>query len=116
MLGWWHESRYDFAPITYSGDLHQLIVGGTGGGKFTTAVAPLLLGSGLEYNSVVVIDPKGEIAQLAGTFFQEPFGRRRSVFLLDPWDVCGTGVNSQSSSRRSPAPWHRCRTASRSAD
>ena len=40
MLGWWYEDEYDFQPITYDGDLHQLIVGGTGGGKFTTALAP----------------------------------------------------------------------------
>jgi type IV secretion system protein VirD4 len=90
MLGWWWESRYDFAPIAYRGDLHQLIVGGTGGGKFTTAIAPLLLGSGLEENMVVVIDPKGEIARLAGPFFQEPFAKTASVFLIDPWDLCGT--------------------------
>ncbi|MFT3941563.1 type IV secretory system conjugative DNA transfer family protein [Rhodopseudomonas sp.] len=91
LVGWWFESEHDFAPITYKGDLHQLIVGGIGGGKFTTCIAPLLLGSGLEDQAVVVVDPKGEIARLAGPFFQEPFSDRRSVHLLDPWDICGTG-------------------------
>lgn len=95
MLGWWFESRYDFAPISYEGDLHQLIVGGTGGGKFTTAIAPLLLGSGLEDDTVVVIDPKGEVAKLAGPFFQKPFDEKPSVFLLDPWDLCGTGATAR---------------------
>src|ERR1700739_3674807 len=66
ILGWWYESEYDFAPISYTGDLHQLIVGGTGGGKFTTAIAPMLLGSGLEEQTVLVVDPKGEIAELTG--------------------------------------------------
>jgi type IV secretion system protein VirD4 len=94
LLGWWWESPYDFAPITYSGDLHQIIVGGTGGGKFTTAIAPLLLGSGLEENTVVVVDPKGEIANLAGPFFQKAFAEQPSVFVIDPWDVCGTGSTS----------------------
>ncbi len=91
MLGWWWENPYDFAPIAYNGDLHQIIVGGTGGGKFTTAIAPLLLGSGLDGNTVVVVDPKGEIANLAGAFFQKAFAEQPSVFLIDPWDVCGTG-------------------------
>src|SRR5262249_41056308 len=95
MLGWWHESEYDFAPISYTGDLHQLIVGGTGGGKFTSAIAPLLLGSSLQDNTVVVVDPKGEIADLAGAFFQTPFAANPSVFVIDPWDVCGTGASSR---------------------
>jgi type IV secretion system protein VirD4 len=94
MVGWWYEDSYDFAPISYQGDLHQLIVGGIGGGKFTTAIAPLLLGSGLEDSTVVVVDPKGEIAKLAGTFFQKPFADTPDVFLLDPWDVCGTGTTA----------------------
>lgn len=111
MVGWWLEEEHDFddsiddddpepvtfedfEPITYSGDLHQLIVGGTGGGKFTSAIAPLLLGSSLEETTVVVIDPKGEIARLAGPFFQEPFADHPSVFLLDPWDLCETGATS----------------------
>jgi type IV secretory pathway TraG/TraD family ATPase VirD4 len=95
LLGWWRESEYDFAPITYDGDLHQIIVGGTGGGKFTTAIAPLLLGSCLEDSTVVVVDPKGEIANLAGAFFQKAFAKEASVFVIDPWDVCGTGESAR---------------------
>lgn len=91
MVGWWYDTAHDFEPLAYRGDLHQLIVGGVGGGKFTTALAPLLLGSGLEDQAVVVVDPKGEVARLVGTFFQKPFDREPSVHLLDPWDVCGTG-------------------------
>ena len=54
----------------------------------------MLLGSGLEDSTLVVVDPKGEIAQLAGPFFQKAFADAPSVFLLDPWDVCGTGASS----------------------
>jgi type IV secretion system protein VirD4 len=91
LLGWWYESKHDFEPIEYGGDLHQLIIGGTGSGKFTTALAPLLLGSSLDDQSVVMIDPKGEIARLAGPWFQVPFADKPSVHLLDPWDLCQTG-------------------------
>ena len=95
LLGWWYESEYNFLPITYAGDLHQIIVGGTGGGKFTTAIAPLLLGSLLEDSTVVVVDPKGEIAKLAGVYYQKPFAKEPSVFVVDPWDVCGTGASAR---------------------
>jgi type IV secretion system protein VirD4 len=91
LIGWWHSSQYDFGPITYKGDLHQLIVGGIGGGKFTTALAPLLFGSGLDGQTVVAIDPKGEIAKLTGPYFQKPFAEAPAVFVLDPWNECGTG-------------------------
>ncbi len=94
MVGWWFEDQYDYAPIEYSGDQHQLIVAGTGGGKFTTGIAPMLLGSRLDASTVVVVDPKGEIAKLAGPFFQQPFGNEPTVHLLDPWDQCGTGQTS----------------------
>jgi type IV secretion system protein VirD4 len=94
MIGYWFANEHFFRPIVYQGDLHQLIIGGTGGGKFTTAIAPLLLGSGLDKQTVVVVDPKGEIARLAGPFFQKAFADKPSVFLLDPWDECKTGQTS----------------------
>jgi type IV secretory pathway TraG/TraD family ATPase VirD4 len=74
--------------------LHQLIVGGTGGGKFTTAIAPMLLGSALDGQTTVVVDPKAEIAQLVGALRQAPFTSEPNVFLLDPWDLCSTGATS----------------------
>lgn len=91
MVGWWFADARDFEPLEYGGDLHQLIVGGTGGGKFTTALAPMLLGSSMAGQTVVVVDPKGEIAKLAGPYFQVAFAAKQSVHLLDPWDQCGTG-------------------------
>ena len=94
MVGWWFADLHDFEPIEYQGDLHQLIVGGTGGGKFTTAIAPMLLGSSLSDHTVVLVDPKGEIANLAGPWFQQPFAAEPSVHLLDPWDQCGTGQSA----------------------
>lgn len=94
MVGWWFKDQYDYTPIEYNGDLHQLIVGGTGGGKFTTAIAPMLLGSALGASTVVVVDPKGEIAKLVGPFFEKPFGDKPTVHLLDPWDQGGTGQTS----------------------
>src|SRR5882757_9066818 len=65
LVGFWN----DLTAIRFSGDLHQLIVGGTGGGKFTTALGPMLL-SGIERATVVAVDPKGEMAKLAGPYFQ----------------------------------------------
>lgn len=94
MVGWWFEDMYDFAPIEYAGELHQLIVAGTGGGKFTTGIATTLLGSRLDDSTVVVVDPKGEIAQLAGPYFQKALAEKATVHLLDPWDLCGTGQTS----------------------
>lgn len=94
MIGWWQDDRGPPGPFRYEGDLHQLIVAGVGGGKFTTAIAPMLLGSDLEHVTVVVIDPKGEIAQATGPFFQEAFADKPSVFILDPWDEAGTGSTS----------------------
>jgi type IV secretion system protein VirD4 len=91
MVGYWLHDMNDYEPVEYSGDLHQLIVGGTGGGKFTTALAPMLLGSSLENQTVVVVDPKGELAKLAGPFFEIPFYPRQTVHILDPWDQCKTG-------------------------
>ncbi len=91
LLGWWLENQHDFEPIEYGGDLHQLVIGGTGSGKFTTALAPMLLGSSMEDQTVVVVDPKGEIAKLAGPWFQTPFADKPTVHLLDPWDLCQTG-------------------------
>jgi type IV secretion system protein VirD4 len=94
-LGQWFNSKYNFQPVRYAGDLHQLIVAGTGGGKFTTAIAPMLLASSdLLGASIVVVDPKGEIAKLAGPYFEFAFARDRRVALLDPWDIVGTGETS----------------------
>ena len=87
------EDDAQFEPIRYSGDLHQLIVAGTGGGKFTSAIAPMLMGSHLEDQTVVVVDPKGEIAQLVGPVFARPYSEKANVHLLDPWDQCGTGMS-----------------------
>jgi type IV secretion system protein VirD4 len=90
MIGWWINDQYDFQPIEYTGDLHQLIVAGTGGGKFTTGLAPLIMGSVMN-NTVVVVDPKGEIANLTGPYWEVPFGSEPTVNLFDPWDECRTG-------------------------
>jgi hypothetical protein len=75
LVGWW-ESQYD--PVEYSGDMHQLIVAGTGGGKFTANSRRLWprCCSGVRCRTIVVVDPKGEIAKLAGPFFQTPFSRK----------------------------------------
>ena len=42
----------------------------------------------------MLVDPKGEIANLAGPFFQQPFAGEPNVHLLDPWDQCGTGQSA----------------------
>jgi type IV secretion system protein VirD4 len=91
-LGFWYRDEDMFEPIRYGGDLNQLIVGGVGGGKFTTAIAPMLLAS--PQNTFVVVDPKGEVAELLGPYFEMPYSTRRNVYLLDPWDECKTGQTS----------------------
>jgi type IV secretory pathway TraG/TraD family ATPase VirD4 len=90
MIGWWIDDIDSFQPIEYTGDLHQLIVAGTGGGKFTTALAPLIMGSVMN-NTVVVVDPKGEIANVTGPYWEVPFRDEPTVYLFDPWDECKTG-------------------------
>lgn len=92
LIGFWHEGADKYEPLQYRGDLHQLVVAGTGGGKFTSAIAPMLLGSSL--GTAVIVDPKGEAARLLGAYFEGAHQDAQIVHILDPWDVCETGSTS----------------------
>lgn len=69
----------------WKGDGHRLIVGPPGSGKFTSAIAPLLLCSA-NRDSAFVLDVKnGEAAQITG----EHRARLGPVTVLDPFGISG---------------------------
>lgn len=96
-LGYYYDSMSGKAgqPIRYGGERHLLIFGPNGSGKGTRFLMPNLL-AGLEDRSVVVIDPKGELAA-------DTAKHRRTVsdvVILNPFDVLGLG-----SSGFNPLAW-----------
>ncbi|WP_417585456.1 type IV secretory system conjugative DNA transfer family protein [Pelagibacterium sp.] len=70
--------------LSYDGPAHLLTLAPTRAGKGVGTVIPNLL---VAERSVLVIDPKGENARIAGTA-REQFG---TVHVLDPFDVSDTG-------------------------
>lgn len=68
--------------IEDDGDSHALVIAPTGAGKGRSALLPWLL---YYEGSVVVVDPKGEAAQVSAAW-RSQLGHR--VGLLDPWCVC----------------------------
>lgn len=86
-LGRYYETEQDRAgdEIPYNGERHLLIFGPNGSGKGTRFLIPNLL-HGLEDRSVIVIDPKGELAAVTADH------RRRlghDVVILNPFGVLG---------------------------
>lgn len=73
--------------LPYGGDRHAIVFGPTGSGKTKRLLVPNLT-LGLENSSVIVIDPKGELAAMTAR-------HRRSlghhVVVLNPFDVLGLG-------------------------
>lgn len=87
-LGNFYDEAADQATvdISYDGDRHLLIFGPNGSGKMTRFLAPNLL-SALEDQSVIVIDPKGELASITAD-------HRRTlgdVLILTPFNVLELG-------------------------
>ena len=88
-LGHWYGSKEDRAgaELQYKGDRHLLVFGPTGSGKGRRFLMPNLL-MGLEEQSVIVIDPKGEAAAVTAE------ARRKmghEVVILNPFNVLGLG-------------------------
>ena len=72
--------------IVYGGERHAILFGPNGSGKGVRFLMPNLLGDYLKGRSVVVIDPKGELAAVcAGCRHWMENGRRGSVKILDPF-------------------------------
>lgn len=76
----------------FTGDLHHLIVASTGAGKFRDVLANMLLYDGSCETSCLIIDPKGEMASTVGPALDEPGTSDPRTVILDPWNVCGTGL------------------------
>ncbi|HUB95866.1 MAG TPA: type IV secretory system conjugative DNA transfer family protein [Stellaceae bacterium] len=71
--------------LAYAGERHLLLIGPNGSGKATRVLIPDLLT--LKDRSLVVIDPKGELASVTADY-------RRTVgdvVILNPFDVLGLG-------------------------
>lgn len=65
---------------------HILVVAGSRGGKGVSSIIPNLL---TYRGSVLVMDPKGELARI--TARQRAEGLKQKVFILDPFGVSGKG-------------------------
>ena len=90
-------------PLYYTGARHLLTIAPTRAGKGTTAIIPNLL---TYEGSVLVIDPKGENAQItaprrgAGDAGRKIAGMGQKVFVVDPWEITGLPV-----ARFNPLEW-----------
>lgn len=73
--------------IRYGGERHLLIFGPNGSGKGTRFLVPNLL-HGLEEQSVIVIDPKGELAAITADHRRQ---LGHEVVILNPFTVLGLG-------------------------
>src|ERR1700688_2178381 len=71
--------------IIYGGERHLLVIGPNGTGKGTRFLIPNLLS--ITDRSIVVIDPKGELAAVTAKFRSTV----SDVVLLNPFNVLGLG-------------------------
>jgi type IV secretion system protein VirD4 len=70
-------------PLPYSGERHLILFGPNGSGKGTRLLVPNLLH--LENRSIVVVDPKGELAAITA----QHRSRVSDVVILNPFGVLG---------------------------
>ncbi len=73
--------------LRYAGERHLLIFGPNGSGKGMRLLAPNLL-NGLADRSVIVIDPKGELAAITADY-RRKLGH--NVVILNPFNMLGFG-------------------------
>jgi type IV secretion system protein VirD4 len=71
--------------LAYAGERHLLLIGSNGAGKATRVLIPDLLS--LKDRSLVVIDPKGELAAVTADY-RRTIGE---VLIVNPFDVLGLG-------------------------
>ena len=76
-----HIGLIEGVPLIYPGDGHLLTVAAAGSGKSSGPVAANLL---TYPGSIVVTDPKGELAQLTGQWRSD---RGVHVHVVDPWGI-----------------------------
>jgi type IV secretion system protein VirD4 len=69
--------------LIYADDRHAILFGPNGTGKGTRMLLPNLLGDYLSDRSVVVIDPKGELAAISAWYRMHELGHQ--VKILDPF-------------------------------
>jgi type IV secretory pathway TraG/TraD family ATPase VirD4 len=101
ILAWFKQKKVNRQHIEYipqvrdlrfTGDQHHLIVASSGAGKFRDVLSNMLLYDGSCETACLIIDPKGEIASTTGTMIDAPGATDPRTVILDPWDLCGTGV------------------------
>jgi len=90
-----NDGEHDF--ISYSGDRHLLTVAPTRSGKGTTQIIPNLL---TYEGSMLVIDPKGENAQITAKRRKE---LGQEVHIVDPWGIAH--VEGFETSSFNPLDW-----------
>lgn len=90
----YHAGGHHSFPLTIrtpSASPHMFVFGASGSGKSTCFAMQMLLHSP---NSMVVMDPKGELARMSATARQDRLGQK--IFVIDPFDISQCGFASQS--------------------
>ena len=76
----------DDVVYTDSGESHSLIIGDTGSMKTLRFVLPLIYSCGRAGESMVIVDPKGELSKKTGTFLKEMGYKTPIINLRKPQD------------------------------
>jgi type IV secretion system protein VirD4 len=89
-LGYFYDDKTQRASgrRIYEGERHAIVLGPTGTGKTTRLLMANLLSDCLNDHSVIVIDPKGELAAVTAKYrheLRDSKGVRHQVKILDPF-------------------------------